>query len=82
LPEGKNGDLGPPGGVLEKRNPQTGELQQQRRYDAQGKPLKDFDYGHDHGAGDPHAHDWIYESPQAPNPSRQNGRPFLEGEIL
>ncbi|ATB30277.1 RHS repeat-associated core domain-containing protein [Melittangium boletus] len=82
LPEGRNGDVGPADGVLEKRNPQTGELQQQRRYDSQGKPVKDIDYGHDHGAGDPHVHDWTYESPQAPNPSRQPGRPLQQGETL
>jgi RHS repeat-associated protein len=82
LPEGRNGDLGPPDSVLEKRNPQTGDLQQKRLYDSQGKPVKDTDYGHDHGAGDPHLHDWVYESPQAPNPSRQPGRPLKQGEIL
>ena len=82
LPEGKgDDDLGPPDGTLEKTNPQTGEVQQIREYDSNGKPLRDVDYGHDHGAGDPHVHDWTYESPQAPNPSRGPGRPPTPGEI-
>ena len=81
LPEGRNGDLGPANGMLEKRNPQTGELQQKRFFDENGQPEKDIDFGHDHGAGDPHAHDWTRQSPQQPNPSRQPGRPLAPGEI-
>jgi RHS repeat-associated protein len=81
LPEGKNGDLGPPNGRLEKRNPQTDELQQIRYYDENGQPTKDIDFGHDHGAGDPHVHDWERHSPQQPNPSRQDGRPPRPGEL-
>jgi hypothetical protein len=83
LPEGKSeDDLGPPGGTLEKRNPQTGELQQIREYDANGQPVKDIDYGHDHtGAGNPHVHDWEFHSPQQPNPVRMPPRPPNPGEI-
>ncbi|MCU0354673.1 MAG: hypothetical protein MUD08_13195 [Cytophagales bacterium] len=81
LPEGKSpSDLGPPGGKLERRNPQNGSLQQERWYDPDGKPFKDKDYGHDHGAGDPHIHDWHYPSPLAPNPVRGTGRPLKPGE--
>lgn len=82
LPEGKGkDDLGPPSKRLEKRNPQTKELQQTRDYDENGKPKKNIDYGHDHnGTGDPHAHDWTYESDQAPNPTRGPARPLQPGE--
>jgi len=31
---------------------------QVRRYGPDGYPQTDVDTGHDHGAGDPHAHDW------------------------
>jgi uncharacterized Zn-binding protein involved in type VI secretion len=82
LPEGKKGDLGPSNGTLEKRNPQTGKLQQTRTYDAKGKPLKNLDFDHDHkGSGTPHAHDWKYKSPHAPNPSRGAPRPLKPGEL-
>jgi RHS repeat-associated protein len=30
-----------------------------RDYGPDGLPERDFDFGHDHGFGDPHAHDWI-----------------------
>jgi RHS repeat-associated protein len=29
-----------------------------RDYGPDGRAVKDFDFGHDHGAGDPHVHDW------------------------
>ena len=29
-----------------------------REYGPDGKATRDTDYGHDHGAGDPHTHDW------------------------
>lgn len=83
LPEGKGDDLGPKNGTLERRNPETGELQQKRWYDDKGKPKKDIDYGHDHnGSGDPHVHDWEYKNPQSPNPSRNDGRPLKPGEEI
>lgn len=74
LPEGRRGDLGPRNGTIVKRNPQTGKVQQIRQYDQNGQPIKDIDYGHDHGAGDPHVHDWTRGSPRQPNPSRGPGR--------
>jgi RHS repeat-associated protein len=80
LPEGKGTDNGPANGALERRNPQNGELLQIRTYDANGKPILDIDYGHDHGAGDPHAHDWEYPSNQAPNKSRGEHRPLIREE--
>ncbi|MDH2378580.1 S-type pyocin domain-containing protein, partial [Providencia rettgeri] len=82
LPEGKNGDLGPSDDILEKRNPETNELIQVRKYDSEGKPVKDIDYGHDHGAGDPHVHEWKYPSNSAPNKVRSAGRPLQSGETI
>ncbi|MFV0507175.1 MAG: RHS repeat domain-containing protein, partial [Bacteroidales bacterium] len=79
LPEGKDNDLGPENGFLEKRNPDTDELMQRRYYDSEGKPDLDVDYGHDHGAGMPHAHDWDYEG-QSPNKKKSEGRPLTEDE--
>jgi RHS repeat-associated protein len=29
-----------------------------RVYGPNGEAVRDFDFGHDHGAGDPHGHDW------------------------
>ena len=68
LPEGsKTGKFGPANGKLTQTNTQTGKLIQIRTYDAKGNPIKDIDFGHDHGSGDPHAHDWKYPSSQAKN---------------
>jgi RHS repeat-associated protein len=44
-----------------------------RDYGPDGSAQKDFDFGHDHGAGDPHAHDWV-------EGIRQPGRPIGPGE--
>jgi RHS repeat-associated protein len=44
-----------------------------RDYGPDGKARKDFDFGHDHGRGDPHAHDWV-------DGQRQKGRPIGPGE--
>lgn len=44
-----------------------------REYGPDGMASKDFDFGHDHGAGDPHAHDWL-------EGVRQPGRPIEPGE--
>jgi hypothetical protein len=72
LPE-KTGE-GPVNGKLERRDPQTGELLQERWYGPRGEPTLDKDYGHDHGQGDPHLHEWHFPSPQAPNPIRGGGK--------
>ena len=47
-----------------------------RDYGPDGKAAKDFDFGHNHGAGDPHVHDWDW-SKAVP---RQPGRPLMPGE--
>ncbi|WP_283140425.1 RHS repeat-associated core domain-containing protein, partial [Neisseria sp. HMSC078C12] len=61
LPEGsRTGQFGPKNGKLTKLDPQTRKPIQIRSYDARGNPLKDIDFGHNHGFGDPHAHDWRY----------------------
>ena len=44
--------------------------------DSDGKAVKDIDRGHDHGAGDPHAHDWDWTK----KPPRQPGRPLTPEE--
>jgi RHS repeat-associated protein len=41
-----------------------------RDYGPDGRATKDIDFGHDHGAGDPHAHDWDWNK----IPPRQPGR--------
>lgn len=74
-------DEGPANGKLERYDPQTGALLQEKWYDEEGIVFKEKNYGHDHGAGDPHIHDWTYPSPQAPNPVRDpKGRAPREGE--
>ena len=42
-----------------------------RDYGPDGLPERDFDFGHDHGFGDPHAHDWVEGVRQ--NPGRPIG---------
>ncbi|HEV3033931.1 MAG TPA: RHS repeat-associated core domain-containing protein [Solirubrobacteraceae bacterium] len=42
-------------GVLD-RGSGTGQI---RDYGPDGLPLRDFDFGHDHGFGDPHLHEWL-----------------------
>lgn len=44
-----------------------------RLYGPDGKPIKDVDWGHDHGQGQPHTHEWI-------DGERQPGRPATEEE--
>ena len=81
LPEGsKTGKFGPANGKLTQTNTQTGKLIQIRTYDANGNPIKDIDWGHDHGSGDPHAHDWKYPSAQAKNKTRSDGRALTKIE--
>jgi RHS repeat-associated protein len=41
-----------------------------RDYAPDGRAQKDIDFGHDHGKGDPHAHDWDWTK----TPPRQPGR--------
>jgi len=48
-----------------------------RQYDEEGKATKDIDRGHDHGAGDPHVHDWDWSK----GPPRGPGRPPKPGEF-
>ncbi len=47
-----------------------------RDYGPDGRASKDFDFGHDHGAGDPHVHDWDWNKV----PPRRPGRPLGPGE--
>ena len=47
-----------------------------RDYGPDGRAKTDYDFGHDHGAGDPHAHDWDWGK----KPERQPGRPIRPGE--
>jgi hypothetical protein len=47
-----------------------------RTYGPDGKAITDIDTGHDHGAGDPHAHDWDWGT----KPPRQPGRPLTPEE--
>ncbi len=47
-----------------------------RTYGPDGRAVKDVDTGHDHGAGDPHAHDWDWSKARP----RQPGRPLTPEE--
>jgi RHS repeat-associated protein len=57
--------------------PKPGGGKQIRIYGPDGKAVKDIDYGHNHGAGDPHVHvwDWGKKIP------RQEGRSPAPGEV-
>lgn len=55
---------------------------QTREYGPDGYPLTDVDCGHDHGAGDPHTHDWGRPAGGGP-PTYQDrgpGRPWKPGD--
>jgi hypothetical protein len=74
-------ELSSPNSTKRRFDEKTGEVKQIRKYDKDGKPLIDIDFGHDHnGAGDPHAHDWIYKGKMAPNKSRMEARALSEEE--
>jgi hypothetical protein len=66
-----------PGTVAELRDPH-GKLIQKRFYGADGRALKNVDYGYDHGAGIPHVHDWDWTQ----LPPRGIGRPPKAGEPI
>ncbi|MDX1931767.1 MAG: RHS repeat-associated core domain-containing protein [Capsulimonadales bacterium] len=53
-----------------------------RTYGPDGYPIKDIDFGHDHGFGDPHAHDWSRPiiDPSQPHKNRGRGRPLRPDE--
>jgi RHS repeat-associated protein len=57
---------------------------QGRRYGPDGYPETDVDTGHDHGAGDPHAHDWGRPADGGPPTAgnRGPGRPIGPGDPL
>ncbi len=70
---GSHGDsrlprTGPPGQTVTRP-----DGKQVRTYGPNGEAEKDIDYGHDHGAGDPHAHDW-------PSGQRGSGRTLTPEE--
>lgn len=67
---------GPPNGTLV--NDEGGGKGTIRDYDATGKAKTDYDFGHDHGKSDPHAHDWDWCKPG--KKKRGKGRTLKPGE--
>jgi RHS repeat-associated protein len=66
----------PPGSRQTYPDPKTGG-KTVRDFGDDGRAKTDYDYGHpDHGAGDPHAHDWDWSKPDP----RQPGRPLTPDE--
>jgi len=49
-----------------------------RHYGPDGRADKDVDHGHDHGAGDPHVHEWDWGKP---GNERGEARPPKAGEV-
>jgi RHS repeat-associated protein len=49
-----------------------------RVYGPTGEAVHDYDFGHDHGAGDPHGHDWGVDNNG--KPTRGPGRPLKPTE--
>jgi hypothetical protein len=66
---------GTPGSIEELKD-SGGKIIQKRYYGGDGRAQKNIDYGHDHGVGDPHAHDWDWTR----SPPRQPGRTLNPGE--
>jgi hypothetical protein len=52
---------------------------QYRLFGSDGRAAVDFDWGHNHGAGDPHAHDWNWRNPRGSE--RLPGRPIKPNEL-
>lgn len=69
---------GPPNGTIVIPDRSSGGKKQERHYGPNGVVIKDIDWGHDHGAGSPHVHDW--ELVLMENQVRGGGRPAKEGE--
>ncbi len=67
--------------MLTKTNPQTGDIIQIRTNDAIANPLTDIDFGHDHGFGESHVHDWYFPPDHASNKVRE-GRWVLKNNDL
>jgi len=42
-----------------------------RVYGRDGKAQTNYDFGHDHGYGDPHAHDWDWTQERPRGPGRE-----------
>jgi hypothetical protein len=83
MPKSPEPKVGPRGNLSATGEPNSSEAEATddshgkiRDYGPDGKAKTDYDFGHDHGAGDPHAHDWDWSS----YPPRQPGRPLLPGE--
>lgn len=75
-------ELSSPNSTKRRFDNQKKKLLQIRKYDKDGKPLIDIDWGHNHnGAGNPHAHDWTYKGKKAPNKSRMEARALSEEEL-
>jgi len=72
---------GKPGDTTTLRNP-DGTVRQVRGYGPDGYPKTDVDHGHDHGAGDPHSHDWGRPANGGPptHVDRGPGRPVQPGD--
>ena len=70
---------GPPGGTSKTTHP-DGSTKQARRYGADGYPQTD---GHDHGQGDPHAHDCRRPAGGGPptHTDRGHGRPVKPDDL-
>ena len=68
---------GEPGSTSTTRHA-SGDPKQVRRYGPDGHPETDVDHGHDHGQGDPHAHDWGRPTDGTPptHVDRAPGRPL------
>ena len=68
---------GPPGkSVVIEDYPDGGRI---RTYGPDGRAVRDVDYGHDHGGGDPHVHDWDWGKPRGDE--RGEGRPPEPGDL-
>jgi hypothetical protein len=73
---GLPGKGGPPGDHLVHEKPSGGGTI--RIYDENGNARTDYDFGHDHGIGDPHAHD--FEIGPNGKPLRGRGRQIRPGD--
>jgi RHS repeat-associated protein len=74
---GRDNDLPAKGKPNSKKSKDDGKGNGQiREYGPDGRAKTDYDFGHDHGAGDPHAHDWDWSK----TPPRQGGREIRPSE--
>lgn len=71
---------GPVNGSLIEYDCKTSAVKRIKTYDENGQVIKEIDFGHNHGAGDPHVHDFYKKGTLSPTKRRGKARPITDNE--